>query len=67
MVRKKRNETARFAAAIAGFGQLLTDEKYLNGWTWDKNIALALSGKGSDQFGYRAEAIQLMRLAKSLN
>ena len=64
---QEANETARFAAAIAGFGQLLTDEKYLNGWTWDKNIALALSGKGSDQFGYRAEAIQLMRLAKSLN
>lgn len=63
---QEANETARFAAAIAGFGQLLTHEKYLNGWTWDQNIALALSGKGADPFGYRAEAIQLMRLSKSL-
>lgn len=56
----------KFATAIAGFGQLLKEDKYLNGWTWDQNIALALEGKGEDAFGYRAEAIQLMRLAQSL-
>jgi Ca-activated chloride channel family protein len=60
------NQEAKFAAAIAGFGQLLTKSKYLNGWTWDQNIALANAGKGDDLYGYRAEAVQLMRLAKSL-
>ncbi len=60
------NGEAKFAAAIAGFGQLLTQSKYLNGWTWDQNIALANAGKGDDLYGYRAEAVQLMRLAHSL-
>ncbi|GLQ35216.1 hypothetical protein GCM10007939_14990 [Amylibacter marinus] len=57
---------ALFGASIAGMGQLLTQDKYLGDWDWQKNIALALSGKGADPFGYRAEAIQLMRLADAL-
>ena len=32
---------ARFAAAIAGFGQLLRDDTFLNGWTWKEAEALA--------------------------
>lgn len=58
---------ARFAAAIAGMGQLLTGAKYLGDWGWDEAIALALQGRGEDPFGYRTEAIGLMRLAKSLS
>ncbi|MEN8918109.1 MAG: von Willebrand factor type A domain-containing protein [Octadecabacter sp.] len=57
---------ALFAAAIAGFGQLLRDDTYLNNWGWDDAIALANSNRGNDQFGYRTEAVQLMRLAQSL-
>jgi Ca-activated chloride channel family protein len=57
----------KFAAAIAGFGQLLTDAKYLGDWGWDDAVALALEGRGEDPFGYRAEAISLMRLAQSLS
>ncbi len=60
------SQEAKFAASIAGFGQLLTKSKYLEGWTWDQNIALANAGKGDDPYGYRAEAVQLMRLAQSL-
>ncbi len=60
------SQEASFAASIAGFGQLLTKSKYLNDWTWDQNIALANVGKGADLYGYRAEAVQLMRLAQSL-
>ncbi len=58
---------ARFAAAIAGMGQLLTEPKYLGSWGWDQAIALANGAKGEDPFGYRAEAVQLMRLAQSLS
>lgn len=58
---------ARFAAAIAGMGQLLRDPKYLGEWGWDDAIALANDAKGDDPFGYRAEAVQLMRLAQSLS
>ena len=56
----------KFAAAIAGFGQLLTGGKYLGDWGWDAAIALALEGRGDDPFGYRTEAVSLMRLAQSL-
>jgi len=60
-------QEARFAAAIAGMGQLLKgEEKYLGDWGWDQAIALANAAKGDDPFGYRAEAVTLMRLAQSL-
>ena len=58
---------ALFAASIAGFGQLLRDDTYLNDWGWDDAIALANANRGTDQFGYRTEAVQLMRLAQSLS
>jgi Ca-activated chloride channel family protein len=57
---------ARWAAAMAGFGQLLTGGRYLGDWGWDKAIALAVAARGEDAFGYRAEAVGLMRLAQSL-
>jgi Ca-activated chloride channel family protein len=57
----------RFAAAVAGFGQLLTGATYLGDWGWDDAIALANGARGEDPFGYRAEAVQLMRLAESLS
>jgi Ca-activated chloride channel homolog len=59
-------DDVRFAAAIAGFGQLLTGATYLGDWGWDDAIALANGARGEDPFGYRAEAVNLMRLAKSL-
>ncbi|MCU0910709.1 MAG: von Willebrand factor type A domain-containing protein [Rhodobacteraceae bacterium] len=58
---------ARFAAAIAGFGQLLTDAPMLGDWGWDEAIRLASENRGEDPFGYRAEAVNLMRLAQSLS
>jgi Ca-activated chloride channel family protein len=58
---------ARFAAAIAGFGQLLTGATYLGDWGWDQAIALAQGARGDDPFGYRIEAVNLMRLAQSLS
>ncbi|MCX7644907.1 MAG: VWA domain-containing protein [Rhodobacteraceae bacterium] len=58
---------ARFAAAIAGFGQLLTDPRHLGDWGWDEAIALAAANRGEDPFGYRAEAVSLMRLAQGLS
>ena len=57
----------RFGLAMAGFGQLLTGGKYLGSWGWDQAIALATSARGDDPFGYRIEAVNLMRLAQSLS
>lgn len=58
---------AQFAAAIAGFGQLLRDNSFLGDWGYDEAIALANANRGEDEFGYRQEAVQLMRLAQSLS
>ncbi|WP_099825148.1 vWA domain-containing protein [Oceaniglobus indicus] len=55
-----------FAAAIAGFGQLLRDGKYLNGWSYDDAIDLGAANTGADPYGYRREAVSLMRLAQTL-
>ena len=52
-----------FAAAIAGFGQLLRDPPYLGDWGWDEVINLVHDARGADLFGYRSAAITLMRLA----
>lgn len=56
----------QFAAAVAGFGQLLHGSTDLGDWSYNDAIALANGAKGEDPFGYRAEAVQLMRLAESL-
>ncbi len=58
---------ASFGVAIAGFGQLLRDNPYLGTWSYSDAIALANANRGSDDFGYRTEAVQLMRLAQSLS
>lgn len=58
---------ANFAAAIAGFGQLLRGDDHLGDWGYADAIALAAANRGEDAFGYRTEAVQLMRLAQSLS
>ncbi len=60
------SEDARFAAAIAGFGQLLRGRD-LGGWSYDQALALGTAARGADPFGYRAEALTLMRLTDSLD
>ena len=61
------NDDLRFAAAIAGFGQLLRDPRYLGTWSWWDSLRLAEQARGADRFGHRADAILLMRLAQSLS
>jgi Ca-activated chloride channel family protein len=60
-------DETRFAAAIAGFGQLLQGSVYLGDWGWDEAIALAMGARGDDPYGYRTEAVNLMRLAQGLS
>ncbi|MEM7743959.1 MAG: VWA domain-containing protein [Pseudomonadota bacterium] len=56
---------ARFAAAVAGFGQLLRGGTYTGEWGYDALIELAQGAKGADPFGYRAEFVMLARLAQT--
>ncbi len=56
----------RFASAVAGYGQMLRGDPYTKtGFGWDSVITLANGAKGEDEFGYRAEFVQLARLAKT--
>jgi Ca-activated chloride channel family protein len=56
---------ARFAASVAAFGQLLHGAAYLKRFAYDDVAALAERARGADPFGYRAEFINLVRLAKN--
>ncbi|MEL7465565.1 MAG: von Willebrand factor type A domain-containing protein [Pseudomonadota bacterium] len=58
---------ARFAVAVAGFGELLRGSDHLGDWSWDQALTLAEGAKGDDPFGYRAEFLDLIRLARSLD
>ncbi len=55
-----------FATAVAAFGMLLRDSEFKGSLTWDTVLELAQSGRGKDLHGYRAEFIQLARMAKDL-
>lgn len=56
-------QEARFATAVAAYGQLLKGDPYTQSFSFDDVINLAQGAKGSDNFGYRAEFINLVRLA----
>ena len=56
---------ARWASAVAAFGQILKGGKYTGTYSYNDVIALARANKGEDEFGYRAEFINLVRLADS--
>ena len=57
----------RFASAVAAFGMLLRDSPHKGNADYEEVIRLALSAKGSDEYGYRAECVSLMRNAASLS
>ncbi|MCL2457859.1 MAG: VWA domain-containing protein [Desulfobulbus sp.] len=50
----------RFAAAVAGYGMLLTNSQHLGTFTWAKCLDLARSGRGFDAEGQRAELYRLV-------
>lgn len=61
----KASDDVRFSVAVAGFGQLLKGGKYTGKLTYDDVLSAAQDAKGKDEYGYRSEFIQLVRLAKS--
>ena len=59
------SDDMRFAAAVAAFGQKLRGSNY-GDMSWADIRALAQSGRGADESGYRAEFIQLIKDAAML-
>lgn len=60
------SETFKFSAAVAAFGQLLRGGDHLSSIQFSDIIALAQQGKGVDKYGYRAEFINMVKLADAL-
>ena len=59
-------EYVRFATAVAGYGQLLRGDPYIErGYDFGDVISLAQGARGDDEFGWRAEFVQLARSAQS--
>ncbi|MFY8328661.1 vWA domain-containing protein [Pseudoalteromonas sp. ZZD1] len=56
----------KFAAAVAGFAQLLKGAKYTGDWQYEDCAKLASANKGADTFGYRSEFVQLVNNAAAL-
>ncbi|MBE9503406.1 MAG: VWA domain-containing protein [Proteobacteria bacterium] len=59
------SEDIRFAASVAAFGQILRGTPYTKNFDYDDVIKLAEPAKGRDQFGYRSEFLNMVRLAKT--
>jgi Ca-activated chloride channel family protein len=60
---EKTLREARFAAAVAAFGQILRGGRYTGAYSRDDVIALAEGAMGPDPHGYRAEFAELVQLA----
>jgi len=59
-------ENLRWAAAVAGFGLLLSGSDYSNHLNYSQIQSLAVSARGTDLKGYRSEMIRLVELASQL-
>lgn len=56
----------RFAAAVAQFGMLLRDSSHKGSSNYAAVLQLASGALGEDAFGYRAEFVELVRIAGDL-
>ena len=61
------SERLRFAASVAAFADALRGGKYIDGWDYAKIAALANGARGSDDMGYRAGFVQMVRSAGGLS
>lgn len=58
----------RFSVAVAGFAQLLRGDPYLqDGYSWEAVAEDAGSALGEDEFGYRAEFLELVERARRID
>lgn len=63
---EQTSDNFRFSAAVAAFGMLLRDSEFKGTANFDKVKNWALSAKGQDPNGDRAELVKLIQLAAQL-
>jgi Ca-activated chloride channel family protein len=59
-------EDLRFAAAVAGAGQLIRRDPYLKDFSYGRALAMAEAARGDDESGYRGLFIAILRRALDL-
>jgi Ca-activated chloride channel homolog len=57
---------ARFATAVAAFGQLLRHDPNMGSLTYADVHRIAAAARGEDEFGYRSEFLRLVQVAQSV-
>lgn len=60
------SENFRFASAVAGFGQILSNSKFKGDYSFTKAFEQAKNALGQDEEGYRYEFTQLIKKAEKL-
>ncbi len=63
----KASDDFRFAAAVAGFGMLLSDSEYKGDLDYETIRAMAKAARGEDEQGFKAEMVRLVKTAESLD
>lgn len=63
----KTSNNFRFSAAVAGFGLILRQSEFKGTANYDDIMTLAKNAYGTDEEGYRAEFVRLVKTAKSLD
>jgi Ca-activated chloride channel homolog len=61
------SENFRFSAAVAEFGMLLRESKFKAASSFDGVLELANASKGTDEEGYRAEFIKMVKTTSLLS
>ncbi|WP_425358837.1 YfbK domain-containing protein [Aquibium carbonis] len=61
------SQDQRFSVAVAAFGQKLRGADQTAGFGYDRILEIATAARGADPYGYRAEFLQLVRLASALD
>ena len=56
---------ARFAVGVASFAELLRGGRYNGSMTYNDVLKIISGARGRDEFGYRTELAELIRVAKS--
>jgi Ca-activated chloride channel family protein len=63
----QQSDDFRFATSVVGFAHLLKQSHYWQDMSYQQIIDLAQDAKGKDEFGYRAEFINLVRSSAALH
>ncbi|SEH20427.1 Ca-activated chloride channel family protein [Sphingopyxis sp. YR583] len=58
-------QDARFATGVAAFAELMRGGKYSGSMTYDDVLQIVGAARGTDDFGYRMELVQMVRAAKT--